>query len=349
MAQDNGHLYSFLIFYSINLMYAILACLTVFISGPLVAASGVPEVKGWLNGVRCPGTLNLPTYIGKVVSIILAYSSILALGPEGPMVHIGAMVGAGIGSAKSKLLRIRLPWIFEKFRNHADQRDFIAAGTAAGITAAFGAPVGGVLFALEETSTFWSRELTWRTFWACMIAAFTVNIFNNIKDESSVLDDYGLLTFGISKTGLYRIPELIPMGFLGVIGNLSRPPSLLSALTLFIFLAGILGWIFSLANGRLALWRREYVTSKLRKLLEVVIILTITVCFFFAIPSLTPCVSTSNITYDADVCDNINANETARVLDDIYCGVRHSLSFQDLTDYSFIDIKSLVVTTKWQT
>ncbi len=91
-------------------------------------------MKGYLNGVRVVGTINLRTFIGKILSIILAYSSCLALGPEGPMVHIGAMVGGGISGAKSSTLGFRIP-IFQRLRNDRDQRDFIASGSAAGITA----------------------------------------------------------------------------------------------------------------------------------------------------------------------------------------------------------------------
>jgi H+/Cl- antiporter ClcA len=75
-----------------------------------------------------------------------------------------------------------LPYIpvgFAKyFRNDFEKRKLSAVGIAAGVSAAFGAPIGGALFAYElsKPNTFWSFSLTWKVFFASTISAFTLSI-----------------------------------------------------------------------------------------------------------------------------------------------------------------------------
>ena len=69
------------------------------------------------------------------------------------MKQLSENVSLRLISLQSKTLGFNLPF-FQRFRNSKDRRNFISAGAAAGIASAFGAPVGGLLFAMEEV---WHR------------------------------------------------------------------------------------------------------------------------------------------------------------------------------------------------
>ena len=65
-------------------------------------------------------------------------------------------MGNGLSQFGSKTLQCVIP-LFNRLRNTADRRNFTTAGAAAGVAAAFGAPVGGLLFAMEEVCRCWIR------------------------------------------------------------------------------------------------------------------------------------------------------------------------------------------------
>ncbi|MDR2021245.1 MAG: ClC family H(+)/Cl(-) exchange transporter [Treponema sp.] len=101
---------------------------------PMIKGSGIPQIKGALNRRM---TLDWgPELPLKLITGTLGLGAGLSLGREGPSIQIGAYVGKGVLS------------IFHRPRR--ERKILIAAASAAGLAAAFNAPLAGVLFVLEE-------------------------------------------------------------------------------------------------------------------------------------------------------------------------------------------------------
>jgi len=134
------------------------------------ASSGIPDIKAYLNGNYIPGAMTFKTWLARSIGLVLVTSSGVFAGTEGPFAHIGAIVSGGIAGGRLNAMGVKLvmPW---KMTGQRTQFEFMSAGAAMGVAAAFGAPVGGILFSLEEASTFWSPELTWRAFFGATLAA----------------------------------------------------------------------------------------------------------------------------------------------------------------------------------
>ena len=56
----------------------------------------MPELIGFLNGTLIRHIFNIKTFAVKFFSCALAVGSGMPVGPEGPMIHMGALVGAGV-------------------------------------------------------------------------------------------------------------------------------------------------------------------------------------------------------------------------------------------------------------
>ena len=136
--------------------------------GPGANGSGVAELIGYLNGINYPNVISFETFVTKVLGVVLAVVGGLCVGKEGPLAHIGANIGAVV----AYLPLPRFAW----FQNDTYKRNFIAAGTSAGVSAAFGAPIGGTLFAFEisKPNTFWRFSVVWKVFLSCALSVFTL-------------------------------------------------------------------------------------------------------------------------------------------------------------------------------
>ncbi|XP_052263703.1 H(+)/Cl(-) exchange transporter 7-like isoform X2 [Dreissena polymorpha] len=220
---------------------------------PVAAGSGIPQIKCFLNGVKVPQVVRLKTLIVKVIGVIASVVGGLAVGKEGPMIHSGAVVAAGISQGRSSTFRFDLK-LFEYFRSDTEKRDFVSGGAAAGVSAAFGSPVGGVLFSLEEGASFWNQALTWRIFFASMLSTVTLNIIASCRNGNCFnLSLPGLFNFGNFGTVSYDPRELFFFAIMGCIG-------------------GLLGALFIFINTKLTVFRIRYIHNRFAKVAEAVLV-----------------------------------------------------------------------------
>jgi len=166
------------------------AAMTVF-WGPGAAGSGVAETMAYINGINYHDFNGIPTLVTKIIAVVLAVSGGLKVGKEGPLAHIGSLMG---------VLMIYVPWQFsEYFRNDRDKRLLVASGAGVGVSVAFGAPIGGALFAYEvaKATSFWNFSLAWKTFFATSVANFTLAILVALRNGNyDSLTNSGLIKFG---------------------------------------------------------------------------------------------------------------------------------------------------------
>lgn len=105
-----------------------------------------------------------------------------------------------------------LSYLFPKYgRNEAKKREILSAAAAAGVSVAFGAPIGGVLFSLEEVSYYFPLKTLWRSFFCALIAAFILRSINPFGNEHTVL-------FFVEYHKPWIFFELVPFVALGIMG-----------------------------------------------------------------------------------------------------------------------------------
>lgn len=164
------------------------------------AGSGVAEVRVILSGFVLHGFLGVKTLIIKTLALVLSVASGLSLGKEGPFVHIATCVGN---------IACRL---FSKYdSNDGKRREVLSAAAAAGVAVAFGAPIGGVLFCLEEVAYFFPAKTLFRTFFCCITAALTLKFLNPYGTNKIVMFEVRYLT----DWEFFEIAAFIIVGVLG--------------------------------------------------------------------------------------------------------------------------------------
>jgi chloride channel 3/4/5 len=202
------------------------------------AGSGIAELKIVLGGFVIKTFLGIRTLLFKTFGLTLAVASGMSLGKEGPMVHIACAWGNILSRP------------FVKYAtNEVMKREILSASVAAGVTAAFGSPLGGVLFSLEVVSSYFPIKTMWRSFWCAVCAAVMLQWLDPFQTGK-------LVQFAMT-VNHWQWFEIIPFIFLGCVG-------------------GTLGALFVKLNIASACWRKNTPWIKSRPVLEVAIIACLT-------------------------------------------------------------------------
>jgi CIC family chloride channel protein len=161
---------------------------------PGIRGSGVNQTKAALYIFN--GVIPFRTAVGKFICAAIAIGSGQSLGPEDPSLQIGASIASALG----RWLHISR----EKLRLMAP------VGAAAGLAAAFNAPISAVLFVIEEVIGRWS---------AGILGSVVLSAVSSVVIVRGFLGSEPL--FRIPVTTFKRPTELIAYAVLGIVGGLA--------------------------------------------------------------------------------------------------------------------------------
>jgi CIC family chloride channel protein len=160
---------------------------------------GVPDVIE--SVAKASGFLRPKVAIEKILTAAATIGSGGSCGPEGPIVQIGAAIASGIGQL-FRLARSQMTLI-------------VGCGTAAGISAIFNSPMGGVLFTLEVILL----DFSLRTFIPVVVASVIANVATQaIYRELLGRGEAGGSIFEMTRQDLFvtwpQVPSFILLGIL---------------------------------------------------------------------------------------------------------------------------------------
>ncbi|MBQ9058487.1 MAG: chloride channel protein [Atopobiaceae bacterium] len=160
---------------------------------PDAAGSGIPQTQAEIMGRVHQNWWRV--IVAKFSAGTITALAGLSLGREGPSVQLGAMAGKGVAQA----LR----------REDNEERICVSCGAAAGMSAAFHAPLTGVMFALEEMHRSFNAPLIIAVMCSCVASDFLVS---QVLGMSPVLE--------LSLSGLIPLSSYLLVILLGILAGI---------------------------------------------------------------------------------------------------------------------------------
>ncbi|KAF2126220.1 hypothetical protein P153DRAFT_378419 [Dothidotthia symphoricarpi CBS 119687] len=236
-SEAGSWIVEYIFFVMFSILFAACASLLVSSFSPYARQSGIPEIKTVLGGFVIRHFLGGWTLVTKTLGLCLAVASGLWLGKEGPLVHVACcsanlfmkLFGNVNGNEGQSTPSLGVQLSPDGFV--ARKREVLSAAAAAGISVAFGAPVGGVLFSLEQLSYYFPDKTMWSSFVCAMVAAVTLQVSNPFRTGKLVL-------YQVTYHSGWHDFELVPFVLLGILG-------------------GLFGGLFINLNMSVAEWRKN--------------------------------------------------------------------------------------------
>ncbi|KAL9102974.1 MAG: hypothetical protein Q9163_001927 [Psora crenata] len=195
-------LINYLLYFLFSILFALTAASIVKAYAPYAAGSGISEIKCIIAGFVMKGFLGFWTLFIKSICLPLAIASGLSVGKEGPSVHYAVCTGNVISR------------YFAKYkRNAAKTREILTACAAAGVAVAFGSPIGGVLFSLEEMSSYFPLKTIWRSYFCALVATAVLAAMNPFRTGQLVM-------FEVRYDRSWHFFEILFFVFIGIFGGL---------------------------------------------------------------------------------------------------------------------------------
>ncbi|KAE8396050.1 voltage-gated chloride channel [Aspergillus alliaceus] len=195
-------LMNYIVYIFFAVLFAFIAAILVKSFAPYAAGSGISEIKCIIAGFVMKGFLGAWTLLIKSIALPLAIASGLSVGKEGPSVHFAVCAGNVISR------------LFSKYKQSASKtREVLTATAAAGVAVAFGSPIGGVLFSLEEMASYFPLKTLWRSYFCALVATGVLAAMNPFRTGQLVM-------FQVQYDRTWHFFELIFFILLGVFGGL---------------------------------------------------------------------------------------------------------------------------------
>ena len=244
-SSGGGYIVEYIFFILFSTIFACSAALLVKNYSPYAKQSGIPEIKTVLGGFVMKRFLGGWTLLTKSLGLCLAVASGLWVGKEGPLVHVACCC--------ANIIMKPFPSLSQ---NEARKREVLSAAAASGISVAFGSPIGGVLFSLEQLSYYFPDKTMWQSFVCAMVAAVTLQALNPFHTGKIVL-------YQVQYTTGWHSFEIVPFVVLGVLG-------------------GIFGGLFTHINMLVTRFRRsDHNPLRNKQLLEVLSVSVLTAVINF--------------------------------------------------------------------